>query len=79
MLRAMQALVIKHYEGSNIPKNKRPTKEELNILVDASNGDIRSAIMSLQFSLAFGSPLGRQKAVPKNEMKQRLNGRTRVL
>lgn len=49
MLRALQHL----FEKTTIPSQLRPTKEELNMIVETSNGDIRSAIMALQIAYSF--------------------------
>ncbi|KAJ6617530.1 Rad17 cell cycle checkpoint protein-domain-containing protein [Mycena sp. CBHHK59/15] len=48
MKKALQALVTRHFSS---PKSgSGPSKESLDIVVESSNGDIRSAIMALQFS-----------------------------
>ena len=47
LLKALQALIQTHFVGSaQIP----PSKEVLDIIVESSNGDIRSAVMALQFA-----------------------------
>lgn len=51
MTRALQALLKTHFASSTTPKSHRqPSKDDLNTIVESSNGDIRSAIMALQFS-----------------------------
>lgn len=50
MQRALQALLRKHAEENAIAEDALASKEELNIIVENSNGDIRSSIMALQFS-----------------------------
>jgi cell cycle checkpoint protein len=47
LLKALQALIQRHFVGSTqIP----PSREVLDIIVESSNGDIRSAVMALQFA-----------------------------
>lgn len=51
MQRALQTLLKTHFALPSTPKSHRqPSKDELNIILDSSNGDIRSAIMALQFA-----------------------------
>lgn len=59
MKKALQALLAKHFGSS---KTQQPTKEVLDIVIDSSNGDIRSAINALQFSCI----------VPKGAKKKRV-------
>ncbi|KAJ7078487.1 Rad17 cell cycle checkpoint protein-domain-containing protein [Mycena epipterygia] len=47
MKKALQALVSTHFSKS---AGSVPSKETLDIIIETSNGDIRSAIMALQFS-----------------------------
>lgn len=47
LLKALQALIRMHYTGSI---QRPPSKEVLDIIVESSNGDIRSAVMALQFA-----------------------------
>ncbi|KAJ7170997.1 Rad17 cell cycle checkpoint protein-domain-containing protein [Mycena filopes] len=55
MKKALQALVSTHFASASKGSGSAPTKEMLDIVVETSNGDIRSAIMALQFSsLATG-------------------------
>lgn len=48
MKRALQNLVNKHFAGDR--NGLRPSKNVLDMIVESSNGDIRSAIMALQFA-----------------------------
>ncbi|KAJ7856757.1 Rad17 cell cycle checkpoint protein-domain-containing protein [Mycena olivaceomarginata] len=47
MKKALQALLSAHFASA---KGSAPSKETLDIVIETSNGDIRSAIMALQFS-----------------------------
>ena len=47
MKRALQHLVTTHFASHPGPQ---PSKELLDIIVESSNGDIRSAVMALQFA-----------------------------
>lgn len=49
MKRALQNLTSLHFSAPG-RKDKQPSKEVIDLIVEASNGDIRSAIISLQFS-----------------------------
>ncbi|KAF8634027.1 hypothetical protein AX17_004292 [Amanita inopinata Kibby_2008] len=51
--RALQALLDAHFSSN---KNARPSKEVLEIVVESANGDIRSAIMALQFACTIEIP-----------------------
>ncbi|KAI6129591.1 Rad17 cell cycle checkpoint protein-domain-containing protein [Pisolithus croceorrhizus] len=48
MMKALQALLAKHF-GPQVSAGK-PPKEALDVIVETSNGDIRSALMALQFA-----------------------------
>lgn len=51
MTKALTMLVAKHFDSASSRKNtKKPGKEVIQLLVESSNGDIRSAIMALQFA-----------------------------
>ncbi|KAJ7025587.1 Rad17 cell cycle checkpoint protein-domain-containing protein [Mycena alexandri] len=50
MKKALQTLVSTHFASAPKASGSAPTKEMLDIVVETSNGDIRSAIMALQFS-----------------------------
>ncbi|KAL5504857.1 RAD17 [Sanghuangporus vaninii] len=54
MLRALQELLSRHYEKSDASQFSRLSKDDLNIIVETSNGDIRSSIMALQFACVLG-------------------------
>ncbi|KAJ7148701.1 Rad17 cell cycle checkpoint protein-domain-containing protein [Mycena crocata] len=62
MKKALQALVSTHFSSPKT-KGSAPSKETLDIVVQSSNGDIRSAIMALQFSCIIEMPgaKGRKK------------------
>lgn len=45
--KALQALLTKHFSSSPLPA---PSKETVDIVVESCNGDIRSAVMALQFA-----------------------------
>lgn len=49
MNKALQHLVTSHFSAS-APSSTSPSKEIIDIIVESSNGDIRSAIMALQFA-----------------------------
>jgi len=51
MKKALQHLVSTHFAQSSLSP---PSKEVLDIIVETSNGDIRSAIMALQFACVLG-------------------------
>ncbi|KAH9923879.1 Rad17 cell cycle checkpoint protein-domain-containing protein, partial [Fomitopsis serialis] len=55
---ALQSLLNRHFTGGGSPISK----DVLNLIVDSANGDIRSAIMALQFACsASGSSTGKKK------------------
>lgn len=65
MTKVLTALVSKQYDRSTSsslrtgPKTfRKPKKEDIQLLVDSSNGDIRSAIMALQFTTSVQSSKG---------------------
>ncbi|KAJ7694789.1 Rad17 cell cycle checkpoint protein-domain-containing protein [Mycena rosella] len=62
MKKALQSLVTGHFASKS--RGPAPSKETLDIVVETSNGDIRSAIMALQFSCTVEMPggKGRKKA-----------------
>ena len=47
LTKALQALLNTHFAES---KKRMPSKEVLDIVVQSSNGDIRSAVMAMQFA-----------------------------
>ncbi|KAJ7211337.1 Rad17 cell cycle checkpoint protein-domain-containing protein [Mycena pura] len=62
MKKALQTLISTHFASSKC-NGFAPTKETLDIVIQTSNGDIRSAIMALQFACVVGMPgvKGRKK------------------
>ncbi|GJJ11882.1 hypothetical protein Clacol_006120 [Clathrus columnatus] len=57
MTKALTALLSKRFDGlSRSEKLQKPNKEVIQLLVEASNGDIRSAIMALQFACVVQLP-----------------------
>ncbi|KAJ7720282.1 Rad17 cell cycle checkpoint protein-domain-containing protein [Mycena maculata] len=65
MKKALQALVSAHFTSSN-SSGSAPSKETLDIIVETSNGDIRSAIMALQFSCVLEMLPGGKARKKKN-------------
>lgn len=59
MLKALTTLLTKDSLASRFKSNK-PTKDTLEIIVESSRGDIRSAIMALQFACITNLPKGSQ-------------------
>ncbi|KAH8096805.1 Rad17 cell cycle checkpoint protein-domain-containing protein [Cristinia sonorae] len=55
MKKALQHLVTTHFSSSTQTLSAPPTKDVLDVVVESSNGDIRSAIMALQFACISGS------------------------
>ncbi|TCD62712.1 Cell cycle checkpoint protein rad17 [Steccherinum ochraceum] len=70
MKKALQNIVSMHYPSSSSQRSSQPSKEIIDTVVESSNGDIRSAIMALQFACVAGSsltkPKGRGKAKKSN-------------
>lgn len=58
MRKALQAMLNTHFPNS---KSVAPAKDVLDIVVDSSNGDIRSAIMALQFACIAQESGGKKK------------------
>ena len=78
MKRALQTLLTTHFSKSSPSSNlAHPSKETLDFIVESSNGDIRSAIMALQFSCTNPAPDG-QPAGKKGKAKKRAGGDTRA-
>ncbi|KAJ7449259.1 Rad17 cell cycle checkpoint protein-domain-containing protein [Mycena latifolia] len=61
MKKALQSMLTTHFSSKS--SGSAPSKEMLDIVVETSNGDIRSAIMALQFSCVVEMPgaKGRKK------------------
>jgi len=54
--KALQSLISLHFSNSQYTKHGQPPKDVVDIIVDSSNGDIRSAIMALQFACIVELP-----------------------
>ena len=50
MMKALTNLLIKHFTTSKSTQSTKPNKDTLKIIVESSHGDIRSAVMALQFT-----------------------------
>ncbi|KAJ7064870.1 Rad17 cell cycle checkpoint protein-domain-containing protein [Mycena amicta] len=61
MKKALQSLISTHFSSSATKGSNAPSKEMLDIIVETSNGDIRSAIMALQFSCIVELPSAKRK------------------
>ena len=72
MTRALQAMLSKYYAEDEVPNGKRISKDDLAVIVETSNGDIRSAIMALQFACGMN-------ASTRNGKRKRGGGSTRAL
>ncbi|KAI0764825.1 P-loop containing nucleoside triphosphate hydrolase protein [Fomes fomentarius] len=59
MRTALKTVLDRHFASTSTHAGARPTKEVLDIIIESSNGDIRSAIMALQFACTAeqGKPL----------------------
>lgn len=80
MKRALQSLLTTHFTKSFVPSNSaQPSKEMLDLIVESSNGDIRSAIMALQFACT-NPPSKTHNSGKKGKTKtRRRGGDTRAL
>ena len=67
MTKALQALLASHFGslGAHARVGKQPTREVIDIIVGSSNGDIRSAIMALQFACVVELPASSTKSKSK--------------
>ena len=72
MTRALQAMLSKYYAEDDVPNGKRISKDDLAVIVETSNGDIRSAIMALQFACGMN-------ASTRHGKRKRGGGSTRAL
>lgn len=70
--KALQALLSTQFSSSD-SKSAPPSKEFLDIVVESANGDIRSAIMALQFACVVELPGG------KGRKKNHKGGNARVV
>lgn len=59
--KALQAMLNKHFAQNSGGMALSPSKEVLDAIVESSNGDIRSAIMALQFACIVEIPSRKQK------------------
>ena len=63
--RATQSLLSKHFaslsSSSSGPSIRPPTKDFVDSVLENSNGDIRSALMTLQFAYVVDLPSSRKK------------------
>ena len=59
--KAVQALLDTHIASSSSRSAIAPSKEVIDIIVESANGDIRSAIMALQFACIIHKPTQRKK------------------
>lgn len=57
--KALQLLLKKHFDSQ--PLGLFPSKEVQDVIVDSANGDIRSAIMALQFACIIELPGSKKK------------------
>lgn len=57
MRKAINALLGRVFSSSSV-SHQKPSKEVVDIIVDSANGDIRSAIMALQFACIVDLPGG---------------------
>jgi hypothetical protein len=68
--KALQTLLYLHFSSaSSRQKQKQPPKDILDMIVDSSNGDIRSAIMALQFACIVELPRTGTTNVSKGKSK----------
>jgi len=67
--KALQSLLSLHFSASSRQKQKQPPKDILDMIVDSSNGDIRSAIMALQFACIVELPRTGTTNVSKGKSK----------
>ncbi|KAJ6475701.1 Rad17 cell cycle checkpoint protein-domain-containing protein [Mycena vitilis] len=75
MKKALQALVSTHF--SSKVSGSAPSKEMLDIIIETSNGDIRSAIMALQFSCVVDIPGSKRRKKSGSSTKVVLEAVTR--
>lgn len=67
MTKALQALLASHFGSLDAHERaaKQPSREVIDIIVQSSNGDIRSAIMALQFACIVDLPASSTKSKGK--------------
>ncbi|KAG6336985.1 hypothetical protein ID866_2086 [Astraeus odoratus] len=68
MTKALHRLLAKHFASQRTSKKteKQPPKEVLDMIVETSNGDVRSALMALQFACAVPLSLTSGKVKSKS-------------
>ncbi|KIJ61820.1 hypothetical protein HYDPIDRAFT_158739 [Hydnomerulius pinastri MD-312] len=76
MTKALQALLALHFgsPASHGKTGKQPAREVLDIIVESSNGDIRSAVMALQFACVVALPTSAGKAKGKGSRRAEREG-----
>lgn len=74
--KALQALLAHHFSSPS-SSSRQPSKDMLDIVVESANGDIRSAIMALQFACIVELPKGKRKNVKGGDAKMVLEAITR--
>ncbi|KAH0835838.1 Rad17 cell cycle checkpoint protein-domain-containing protein [Lanmaoa asiatica] len=67
MTKALQALLASHFGSLEVHARagRQPAREVIDIIVESSNGDIRSAIMALQFACVVDLPTASTKSKSK--------------
>ncbi|PPQ71519.1 hypothetical protein CVT26_010390 [Gymnopilus dilepis] len=73
MRKALQSLLTTHFSSTSSKTGAQPSKEILDIVIDSSNGDIRSAIMALQFA-CIAEAGGTSSTKQKNGRKKTAKG-----
>lgn len=66
MRKALQAMLNNHFSSVASSSTMPPSKEVLDLIIDSSNGDIRNAIMALQFSCVMSVPGKKGKTSNRN-------------
>ncbi|EGO29654.1 hypothetical protein SERLADRAFT_445435 [Serpula lacrymans var. lacrymans S7.9] len=75
MKKAIQSLITIHFSSSSGHSVQSLPREVLDIIVESSNGDIRSAIMALQFACTSASKAGKGKKRVQNDGRSNVNAR----
>ena len=58
LAKALTSLLTKHFTLT--PRSRPPTKDVVKMVVDSAHGDIRSAVMALQFACVVQLPNGKK-------------------
>ncbi|KAG8884025.1 Cell cycle checkpoint protein rad17 [Tulasnella sp. 332] len=74
MRKAVNALLTRVASSSTATSHQKPSKEVVDIIVESANGDIRSAIMALQFACIVDLPSGKGKGKTKSGKKGKEKG-----